>query len=265
VTNPAPTEPVLPTIFEAWSFAHGSDEGILSFSADDHSVEESIPTWHMDLPAGSESSTLDAAEESLARSEFELDSIPERLDTLLVAARTGAVSFDTPFSPAEAELFDLLDRSHLSPEMTSFDLFSSQRDKLQDAGQTFQNAILKLSQMVSHMAFVETNVEGRLVGRTRVRWSGDFASLFPSAIAAEELTLHQRSLNLALASRRLAVSMIARTAQGAAKIAAYLAAPGGILLALPVVWKYINSVLSEIKTYQEISIEGVDHHGKRTQ
>jgi multidrug efflux pump subunit AcrA (membrane-fusion protein) len=207
----------------------------------------------MDLPPGSAASAaLDVAEERLRRSEAALAGVPDELDTLLVTARSGAVSFDTPLSPAAAELLDLLDSSRSTPETTSFSLFSVQRDKLEDAGQAFQNALQRLSQMVSRFAYVETSVQGRLVGRTKVGWSGDFESLFPEVVTPEEFTLHQRSLNLELASRRLAVSMIARTAQGAVKVGAYLATPGGVLLALPAIWKYINSILSEIKTYQEL-------------
>ncbi|HSV86514.1 MAG TPA: hypothetical protein VLH85_08055, partial [Levilinea sp.] len=203
MTAPARLAPALPAFLKDWSFTSAASGDAVSFDPGAASVEEHAPTFRLDLPAGDRAlAVLDAAEHRLQCSEMVLEGIPGELDALLLAERSGAVSFEVAASPAAAELLELLEH----PEMTSFGLFSRERKKLEDNGTVFQDVLRRLSEMVSRMAYVETSVQGRLVGRTRVGWSGDFESLFPDAVTAKEFILHQRSLNLALASRRLAVS-----------------------------------------------------------
>jgi hypothetical protein len=252
MTATIPDNPNVPAFLAGWSFEPESSGDAVSFGVSAAPTQAAGPTWRLDLPpGGAAAAALDAAEDRLRRAEEALQAVPDELDALLLAARTGAVAFNAALSPATAELLDLLDTSRASPEMTSFSLFSGKQEKLIAAGRGFQDALQRLSDMVSRMANVETSVKGSLVGRTRVSWSGDFESVYPIMISPQDLKLHQRSLNLALTSRRLAVSMIARTIQGAVKVSALLAMPGGVLLALPSVWKFINAAISEISTYQE--------------
>jgi hypothetical protein len=79
-----------------------------------------------------------------------------------------------------------------------------------------------------------------------VDWTGDMNTAWKPAISPEERILHQRSLALALKSRIALLRIIMTTAQGAAKIAALIAAPGGALLALPAAWKYVQQLLSAV-------------------
>jgi hypothetical protein len=251
MTLPEPDTAGIPAFLEDWSFAPAPTDDALSFSLGAAVLEQPAPTFRMDLPPGdAASAALDAAEKRLLQSEAALDSVPEKLEALLSAASSGTVSYAVSGSAGAADLLQLLERAG-APETTSFGLFSGAQDKMEDASCAFQEALQRLSEVVSRMANVETSVQGRQIGRTRIGWSGDFETLFPLALSTAELQLHQRSIHLALASRRLAVSMIATTAQSAVKVSALLATPGGALLALPAVWKYINGVINEVKTYQQ--------------
>jgi hypothetical protein len=252
VTTTSPANTNLPVFLEAWSFAPAGSDDAVSFAVGAVQSNESAPTWRLDLPSGTAASAaLDAAEVQLLQSETALESVPDQLEALLHSAHSGTVSFAAAASPASADLLELLQRGG-TPDLTSYGLFSRKQEKMEDAGRGFQDALQRLADMVSRMANIETSMQGRMVGRTRVGWDGHFETVFPAALLPEELLLHQRSINLALASRRLAISMIARTVQSAVKVAAYLATPGGALLALPAVWKFINGIINEVKTYQEL-------------
>jgi hypothetical protein len=251
VYAPAPA-PSLPDFLDGWSFAPALEEDSVSYGVSSKKTDEAVPTWRIDLPPGeSAHAVLNAAEERLHQSEIVLQSIPDQLDALLLAASTGMASYSTPASGASVELLDLLEQAG-DPGTTSFSLFAGKRAQLTEASQEFQNILGRLSSLVSSMASVETRLDGRLLARTRVTWNGSFDSHVAMQLASSDLRLHRRSINLALGSRRLAVSLIARTAQGAVKISTLLAAPGGVVLALPAVWKYIQSVLSDIQKYQEL-------------
>jgi hypothetical protein len=258
MSTAAPAAPELPAFLEDWSFTPAVSGDAVSFTSAAALATDDAPVFRMDLPTGAGArATLDAAENRLHRTEKILDHVEDELDALLQAVRAGAVSFDTTASPANAELLALLER----PEMTSFELFASHQEKLERASAGFQHVLQWLSEMISRKPMIMTRYQGRLVGRTRVGVDGDFESHFPDQTSPEEISLHQRTVELALASRRLAIRMIVRTAQGAAKIAAYLSIPGGILLALPAAWKYIQSMLNEMNTYHELQSKGDDQHG----
>jgi hypothetical protein len=108
----------------------------------------------------------------------------------------------------------------------------------------FQKNTRGVLEGVQHLASVETRMEGGLLARTLVDWTGDQVTAWESALTPEQHSLHERSLAIALRSRFAMIKMVSIAAQGAAKIATLIAAPGGALLALPVAWKYLEKILS---------------------
>jgi hypothetical protein len=111
----------------------------------------------------------------------------------------------------------------------------------------------RLLRLVTHFAWVETEIEGQLLGRSVVSWSGDLDTNWASSAAAEVYQLHQRSLNQALVTRNIALHAVTITTQSAVKLAVLLAAPGGALLALPVAWKFVKSILADIQKYKDLT------------
>ena len=197
---------------------------------------------------------LDLAQASTAA----LDDLPERLDGLLVQgeARTRGVAFAASapaLAPAEASLMSVLDEVGRASRQMSFAPGVTPLAGWEDAYQQFQATAGRLLLAISYMAWVETRLEGQLLGRTRVGWSGDTETVYAQATSPEQAALHRRSLEVAVISRNLLLRAFTSAFAGAAKCSILLATPGGALLALPAVWKYISQVLSQVEQYQALN------------
>ncbi len=58
---------------------------------------------------------------------------------------------------------------------------------------------------------------------------------------------------MAISSRNTLIRTFVAVTQGAVKLSALITTPGGAILALPVAWKYVNQILSEINAYKELA------------
>jgi hypothetical protein len=115
--------------------------------------------------------------------------------------------------------------------------------------------MVRLFQLLSHLAWVETRSEGRLLGQTLVGWSCDTQTLWGDVLEETQQVLHRRNLQLALASRLLHLRLLIIATQAAAKISLLLGGSGGAgtLLALPLAWRYLNQILKELDRYQKVA------------
>jgi len=246
----------LPGVFHNWQgIASPIPAGAVSFGLE--AVE--ISRWQMDLP-----SDFQQADELLAESEAQvrdtnqaLEGAPSRLGrfiTDLGGHRAGPVSFDLPseaaaaLPPAESELLDWLEAAQ--PEPVSFGLPGLPSKDLLEAGLQVQQALASMLQQVLYLAWVETHVGERTLARSVVNWGGDSDSVWNPALLPEEISLHRRSLGLAVVSRLALLRLVMTVTQGAAKISVLIAAPGANLLALPAAWKFVNRLLAEIEAYK---------------
>jgi hypothetical protein len=201
------------------------------------------PTWHIQLPESVEAAqaVLQAQHAAIQRGELALAQAEQRL------ARLGhvgeGVSFAAPTGP-EAELLRALNT--LQPS-ESFGLFGKEAigEQLENLDQ-WRSFLDQIRNMVSHYARVETEVAGTLVGQTSVGWTGDFESIWTPGVAPASMRLHRQSVHLALASRLALIRMVTIVATGAAGLALTLSIPGGQLMALPAVWKFVRDVLKEM-------------------
>ena len=91
-----------------------------------------------------------------------------------------------------------------------------------------------------------------MVGRTAVGWAGDFDTTWQAHAAPSQFALHRRSLALALASRDALLNTFVLTAQTVAKLSTLVAVPGGFVLALPVIWRFINNILKDYEAYEAL-------------
>ncbi|MEM7031672.1 MAG: hypothetical protein AAF629_19110, partial [Chloroflexota bacterium] len=121
-----------------------------------------------------------------------------------------------------------------------------------DASQQLKNMLAHLQQMIAHAAWVETEMQEQLIGRSVVSWTGHTRTVKQTTATLKQAQFHQRSLSLALSSRLTMMRTIISIAEGATKVSALLTVPGGAVLALPVVWKYVNQILSEVQQFQAI-------------
>jgi len=196
--------------------------------------------------------TLDELAERSQASSDVLDELPERIERLASRGEPSeATSFDIESSvdlpPADVELLRFLNELERPADQVSFGLGDDLREGWQVAQEQFQKMTSQALQSLSHMAWVETSQGGILFGRTSVGWTGDMDSFYTPEASPEQIQLHQRSLALALTSRHAFIRAFSATVAGASRLALSLATPGGALLALPAVWKYVNQILSEVE------------------
>jgi len=240
------------TVLDFWSAAPPPAEAV-SFEAG--SMVEDTPVWRVDLPADLDaaSAALAAGESQVEAAQRALDVAVERLGTF-VSAQVAAPSFDAS-SPAaalgdpEAEALALLNEIQTGTPAVSFGLGEKIVAGLDTVAQQFQEFVDALLRNVGSYAWVETRIEGRLVCRTSIGWSGDAKNLWLGPADAQMLALHQRALSIAIESRNTFVKTFIVSAQSAVKLVTLLSVPGGAVLALPTAWRFISQVLAEIKAH----------------
>jgi hypothetical protein len=258
-----------PTVFELVGPASAEDERgllglwttgspppaeVVSFETPATAVEQTV-LWRVDLPAdhGEAAAQLAGAEATLARSSAAIAAAADRLTALVRAGATG-LAFDVPsveweLPPPEEELLLTLQGKGGAP--VSFSP-GEQRSEGVALGERLHGFVEQLLRAVVQYAWVETQVEGRLLGRTVVGWGGDVETVWRDGIGPEQVAQHERSLGLALASRTAWLRMFGLAAWGAVQLSAILTVPGGALLALPAVWRFVNQVQAEIARTVEL-------------
>ena len=201
------------------------------------------PTWHIQLPESVEAAqaVLQAQRAAIQRGESALAQAEQRL------ARIGHAGDGVSFAALTGPEADLLVALNTLQPSVSFGLFGKEAigEQLENLDQ-WRSFLNQVHDMVSHYARVETGVAGTCVGQTSVGWTGDFNTIWTPGVAPTSMRLHCQSVHLALASRLALIRMVAVVATGAAGLALTLSIPGGQLLALPAVWKFVRDVLAEI-------------------
>jgi hypothetical protein len=122
-------------------------------------------------------------------------------------------------------------------------------------GQVFQQVqdfLERLGQVAGHFAWVETNIGGQLLARTSVNWIGDLDTTWRTQPAPELIQQHERTLQLALATRIMLLRVFSAISTSAVKLSTLLAVPGGAILALPAAFNLINQIQNELERYQQI-------------
>lgn len=219
--------------------------------------------WRVNLPANPREAAeqLEAGEARLRETEAALNHAPEQIESFVARAQTRStegVSFSASgaetFSEPDNDLLYLLDEARTGqPPAVSFSVGEAAPDSLRQANAHFASALNKLSRIMSNFAWVETNVEGRLLARTIINWTGDTNTLGQAELSAQQITQHRRTVALSVASRGLYLNTFVIVTQGALKLAPLLITPGSALLALPIAWKSVSRVLAEVGQYRAIA------------
>jgi hypothetical protein len=251
----------LSDVFGGWQFTSITGAPGVSFDLGGTS-EAQLPVWRQELPSDPEvaAAQLQENEARMQLSMQALEAITGRIDALVESAQPagmGGISFaavsleDLP--EPETELMDLVQTINKPAAGVSFAVGGEDQSKLEAAFAQFGADMEHLLRLVTHFAWVETNLEGTLVGRSIVSWTGDMDTSWKSGLKDEVHQLHKSSLNQALATRNLVLHAVTITAKSAAKLAVLLATPGGAILALPVAWKFIKQILADVNKYKELT------------
>ncbi|HWQ84504.1 MAG TPA: hypothetical protein VN363_08065 [Anaerolineales bacterium] len=226
-----------------------------------------------DLPANPEQAEFELAqaETALQSNLASLQDSQARLDQL-VHIQAGGVAFDVPgyppspgyppgpgYSPGspESQLLALLGTSVPDGEWdpSSFGAGEAVSGQWQKIAVGFQEFMDRLNQVVGHFAWVETQINGKLIVRSSVGWTGNLDTAWNAAPTHESAALHQRTLRLALTSRTAMLRAFGVISAGAVKLTALVASPAGAVLALPAAWNFIRQVQAESARYASIKQE----------
>lgn len=245
-------------LLEAWEAAALPQDDQPAFFGLGNPADEQIYLFQMNLPAepGQADQQLQAAEVALAQADTALEAVPDRLDSLVGQAQSGLLgpaSFSAGgeggLGPAEAELLASLGTLPGGPVVESYGLLDKLPD-MKESQREFLEAFERLQQLLTHLAWVETRLDGSLLARTIVDWSGDLGTVWNNDVGEAQLHLHQRSLAVALASRVALLRLLSTVLMATAKIAVLLSTPGAQLLALPAAWRYVTQILKEYEAYR---------------
>jgi hypothetical protein len=247
-------ENLTPDLLNGWEFTY--TPAAVDFSFDMQAEpSEMVPIWRVDLPSDPKQAQeyISRRAAQLQESAAALESIPQRIEQMTIRQRTvgeSGVSFDVvsaPLPEPETELLRLLDTIETREAPLSFGGEVLQSGELNQVGEQFRSASQRLLQMFSHFAWVETLVQGQLIGRTEVGWKGSMNTAWMERLDEAQMNLHCRNLETALASRNTSLRTLTVSMQTAVKLSVLLTAPGGVLLALPVAWKFVNQILAQTR------------------
>lgn len=124
----------------------------------------------------------------------------------------------------------------------------------EEAVAQFERFMAWVRRVISHFAHIDTQMGGHRLALTTVDWTGDVATICQAGLSREEMMLHARALALALNSRDVLLRNLVVVVQGALDIAARLSLPGGPILALPALWRFVQRVL-ELQREQQMAPE----------
>jgi hypothetical protein len=232
----------------------------------ENTPETSVPIYRVTFSDRIEDSKM-AMEENLANFEqlnAALDQVPIQLDDLVQRQqkRASSVSFSAAAADlemgAESELLSLLasaDAAALmgtAPQSVAFGLNEVATEVIQQAKEKFNALLEQINHEILHFAWVEMKIGGLLIARTEVSWNGDSTTIWNQATSSDQMSLHRQTLQVVSQTRNLKLRLLFTVTSGAAKMAALMAAPGGIILALPGVYQYVIRILAQVKQIQSI-------------
>lgn len=227
-----------------------------------------VPVFRVNLPGSGESAgaAFDSSEAYFKQVNAALEDVPARLDALVsrMQARQAAgdsVSFDVASLEGEpgpeSDLLLLLEDASQPAAaedeagMVHFGIEEPISQAWQEARARFDALMEQINREVLHFAWVETKVDGLVIARSEVDWSGDATTLWVENISEEQKTLHHRSLNMAARSRNMKLRLFVTVAGGAAKVTTLMAA-GTPVLALPAVYQYVLSIVKQVRQLQSM-------------
>ena len=248
----------LPQVLQFWDLPDTPDDQAVSFDLSP-TPEKELITWRMDFPGSlaSAEQRLQLSEQQLLVSEKALENIQVRAEALasqIINEDPGDLSFQfIETSSPEGELCNLLNLISPSAGGINFDTLGRSASNWQDANKQLESSLSRLNQVFTQYAVVETSFHGCLIGSTMVSWSGKYVTSWQASSQPTSILLHQRSLRVAMASRRLFMNMFSVSAMSAARISVLLAIPGGALFTLPAIWKFVTRILGEIEKYHNLT------------
>ncbi|HHE71267.1 MAG TPA: hypothetical protein ENL34_03170 [Chloroflexi bacterium] len=107
--------------------------------------------------------------------------------------------------------------------------------------------------LLLYYGWVETEIAGEFVGLTTIDWSSDYQTAWQDGITADGMRLHLDAVRLALASRQALDRLVTVIVTGALELAVKAGIPGGHVLLLPAVYRYVRTILQQLQELERVS------------
>ncbi|XGV96368.1 MAG: hypothetical protein ACAF41_27010 [Leptolyngbya sp. BL-A-14] len=244
----------MPDVMGLWTTHSSTADAAVAFTVN-AKTDVDAPLWRANFP-----SDLHHARFHLTRSEGALFQSQNALSTaidrvhLFIHSRCfeSDVAFDlsptgATLAPPEQALLESLRALKTPDGTTSYGIGDTFAVYSRQALEQFQAFVERLLHVVAHYAWVETQINGRTLARTVVGWSGNVDSIWQTGLNATQVSLHQRTMALALASRDALLQTFSLTMQTALKLSVLVSLPGGLILMLPVAWQFIDRIMTQSK------------------
>lgn len=242
----------MPEVMGLWTTHTNASDAAVAFTLNAETGMD-VPLWRANFPSDPNSATfhLNRSEAVLIQSQQALAIAADRVQRLVhsrcfeSALAFDLSSADVAIAPPEQELLIALRELQTPEASTSYGIGDTIAGYSRHALEQFQAFVERLLQIVAHYACVETQINGRPLARTAVGWSGDVDSLWQIGLTATQISLHQRTLALTLASRDALLQTFSLTAQTALKLSVLVSVPGGLIFVLPVAWRFIDRIMTQ--------------------
>jgi hypothetical protein len=199
---------------------------------------------------------LQLQQDSLRGQEALLHQAEQRLAEI---GRSGGVSFAAPIDQApefvqpEQDLAAALQRLTAPVSYGWFDRKKQEEQEAdREAASQWRQFLDQVREMIANYARVETEIARIPIGQTAVSWTGDFRTIWTPAVDPAHMNLHRCSVEVTLQWRLGTMRFVGVVGAGAANVAVKLGVPGGQLLVLPAVWRFVKDVLKEWRKLQAI-------------
>lgn len=181
----------------------------------------------------------------MTASTADLADFKRRVDAALAAylGQTGgemAYSVPTPL----AHLIDLV-RAADDPQPGAHTTDTPAADTLADLRRDFAAFTREAWREWTHLAVVDTRMDGRAQLSTRIGWTGDTISVSGGEVGAAELHTHGLALAAAVRSCTRRIALLATTASAARKIMTLIPSPAGAAMALPIAYKFVRDIYQQ--------------------
>jgi hypothetical protein len=104
----------------------------------------------------------------------------------------------------------------------------------------------RVADLARGRARIETRVEGALVAQSITTLSGDTELWAAPQLSRSGAQLHARSVAVAVRTRHAWARILTLTVRGAGRLAV-VGLPGGVVSAVPLVWRFVRDVLRELR------------------
>lgn len=222
--------------------------GPVSFAASGASgdpAEEAPLLFRLSTKAvdGESTAALAAEAARLSAVHCSLDAVDARVERALRRAARGTTGISysaAEVSASELQLAEWVWRTR-GEARVSFAVESAE----QDPGRV-QGFLERLWQRMGSLVVIQTRVAEDLIASTRVTWGGDFSVVVNPGARPEQCRLHACTVESGLQQHRAILRIILLTLRQASKLA-IAAGIGSWFSALPAAFKFINTLMAELK------------------